>query len=269
MTENSRGIIVGLDMKLEYLLNHFYINLRLHTDLPVTFFDFGMTNLGRQFCEKRGQVISINESLYESTSNEARELKKQAWFKKPIACLNAPYDVNLWIDLDCVVRSPLDSVFDSYDFSKWLYIVNEFKIDFDIPQVKEKDVPIYNSGFFAFRRQSPFIQKWIDLAQKLDKQYLGDQDVLSFELFQHKEKIQLMHPTFNCILKSFEGDMPDFDIDKPLEILPSHDSVYYKAHEARVLHFAGSTKSYMLAMHLFLEKLSQYKGSHVPGLSTV
>lgn len=266
------GIIVGSDAGQEYLLPYFYLNLRLHTELPITFFDFGLSVMGQQFCQQRGDLISIPSSLYSTTSLDPRAIKRISWFKKPLACQKAPYDKNLWIDLDCVLRAPIDEVFKTLNNDQWIAITHEHFIDVSHFKLDFTHIPIFNSGFFAFIKQAPFIDNWITLSQNIThKENIGDQDILSFELFNHKNRVVLLDPSYNSlVLPRQQEQLPDFDLNEPITLINKNQQLC----DARVLHYIGTTKSLILAQFHYLEALSQKKSNlkkhdYVPNVSTL
>lgn len=184
------GIIVATDQTLEHLLPIFYLNLRLHSRLPITFFDFGMSAQGRCFCEKRGPVIPIEDSLL----TQKGCLKKTMWFKKPLAFKQAPYDMNLWLDLDCKVRGPLEPLFEKLKEPQWLAIFEE-------PTTPVKDCKHFNSGVVVFFKHSPFISLWEDLCLQFAEHLPGDQDALSVLLTQTTSKIFPLRYGYNHLFK--------------------------------------------------------------------
>jgi hypothetical protein len=263
----TTGIIVGLNVTLEYLLPFFYLNLRLHSSLPIVFFDFGMSVMGRSFCEKRGEVISINESLYTPLNTSARSLKRSAWFKKPLACKQSPFDINLWLDLDCLIRGPLEEIFSLLTEDKWIVITQEYLIYIKDPAIPITSIPIYNAGVFAFIKNSPFIDLWIALSQKSSLEGVGDQDILSFELFKHADKVAILSSKFNHILAlkhPLDLNEPLFDppediVSSPLYDLTSLIEDSWSKETAHILHFAANLKCLLLARYQSLEALTSHK----------
>jgi len=261
-TNETRGIIVGCDGKQEFLLPFFYLNLRLHSNLPITFFDFGMTAFGHDFCQKRGNIISIHDSLYEAKSSEYKEVKRLSWFKKPLACQMAPYDKNLWIDLDVLIRAPIDEVFDLLNAEKQIAITHEYDVDVSFLSTEISIIPIYNSGFFAFFKNSPIVDSWIQISKKLKKTKIGDQDILSFDLYNRKNQIALLDPSYNRLMGSTNQDLTHhIDIETPLYINDRLKREPTNLLEAKNLHFVADTKGLLLARFSYLEKLSQKKYS--------
>jgi hypothetical protein len=228
MEKNSIGIIVGVDAKQEYLLPIFFLNLRLHSDLPITFFDFGMSPYGQDFCNKRGCVITIDDSLVENLGSQNTFFLKQnvlnkdadspscnliqdsenhnfenyghlryMWFKKPVAILTAPYERNLWLDLDCKVTGPLEEIFDSLDAEQDLCLI------LDAAYLKNTSsylYPMYNSGVIAFRQQSLFIDEWIKASKS--GLYWGDQDALSAVLAKYQKSFITLDERCNMFFHS-------------------------------------------------------------------
>lgn len=285
----QKGIIVGLNSTIEYLLPFFYTNLRLHCDLPITFFDYGMSVIGKNFCQKRGDVIAIDESVFDNKDTNQGSHIKEAWFKKPLSCLKAPYDLNLWIDLDILIRGSLEPVFAAVVDHKQIAICQEYtvKISKSIRQYKtiplydtsmikmlEKlksehqlkraipsQIPIYNSGFFAFKKNNDFIKPWIDLSIKFanssDIQRIGDQDTLSFALFDIPSILTKLPITYNYVIKAKKNRKSLLDAELyPIKSLKKEN---ISLEQAINIHFAGSAKDHLLERFICFEKLAKMK----------
>jgi hypothetical protein len=193
------GIIVGSDDQLEKLLPYFYLNLRLNCDLPIVFFDFGMTETGKEFCQKRGEVIKIENSLFMDHCEHTLNDLKIVWFKKPLAFQKAPFDINLWLDIDCKVVSSLEPLLQAYETTKWLAIHEEVFETKKCETYKKvlKDYKDYNSGVVVFKKNSPFIDYWIEVSQKHAKTLYGDQDSLSIVLMNNQNVISSISNQWN------------------------------------------------------------------------
>lgn len=195
-TQKTCGIIVGLDAKQEYLLAYFYINLRLCSDLPITFFDFGMSLFGKDFCEKRGHVIRVESSLYSRQTKSDEDLQKTAWFKKPLACKKAPYDVNLWLDLDCKVIKCLKLLIEQITQDNHLYLAVDERAT-SRAKTLGIDYPIYNSGVIGFTKHAEVIDLWIKAC--MNQSFKGDQDALSYVIACNRCNLTQIDPCFNTI----------------------------------------------------------------------
>lgn len=212
MHSNSKkkcGIIVGLDTAQEYLLPLFYLNLRLCSDLPITFFDFGMSVFGQDFCSKRGQIIKINESLCINDLSQETSTVKSAWFKKPLACKKAPYNINLWLDLDCKTTQNLGSLFEKVSREHDLYLALDESASSEA-KIKGLDYLIFNSGVLLFKKDAPFISLWIDTCYK--QSFRGDQDALSYALYAHSYPKHVLDSTFNTIAYPLDDSFDNINI---------------------------------------------------------
>jgi hypothetical protein len=227
MTQENFGIIVGCDARQEWMLKTFFINLRLHSDLPFVVFDFGMSHLGKKMAEKWAQVISLETNLRKFKYQKFNS-RKEVWLKKPQAFENAPFDFNLWLDLDCLVRSDPKEIFDYLQPDKEIVIRQEKKL----PKNKVNNFLIqkypffkmYNSGVVAFRKMASFIEPWIDIIQTTQDLFRGDQDLLSIYLSQNENIIENLPVQFNHMI----------DIDKQIVI-----------DQAKIIHFINSSKGYL------------------------
>lgn len=226
----SRGVIVGCCAKMEYLLPYFYINFRLNSNLPLVFFDFGMTSMGKNFCQKRGTVVTIDESLYPPKSDSQQELIKTMWFKKPLAFKQTPFDETLWLDLDCKIYKPFDDVFETLG-DKWIAILAENPLELS-------PYHGFNSGVCVFKKNAPFIDMWIKLSLEEGDKFPGDQDALSSILKNHLDQVSPLPQKFNYLYLK-EG----FD----------------KKDNVVILHHFAFFKTFLQKEYLILEKSSNLK----------
>ena len=63
---------------------------------------------------------------------------RNAWFKKPLACLQSPFKRTIWVDLDCEVRRELGELFALGEQS--LALTQDAFVAYST------SYPIYNSG---------------------------------------------------------------------------------------------------------------------------
>ena len=173
-----RGVICGADQRAEWLLEFWWTCYQVHNRWPVTFFDFGMSEKGRRWCEERGDLVHIASVLppqqeevedsrkiaWEKAYGKSIWQARPAWFLKPFACALTPYQRTLWLDLDCEVVDPLDPLFDLSD---------------EVGLVCEKEA-LYNSGVFLFSKGSPLIERWKELSKTHATRFSGDQELLSY-----------------------------------------------------------------------------------------
>jgi hypothetical protein len=204
MTQDlKKGIIVGCCAKQEYLLPYFYLNLRLHTDLPITFFDFGMSPFGRSFCEKRGQLIVLSDSIKKGLSLDPLYIIKKGWFKKPLACSQSPFDLTIWLDLDCKIHKNFEAIFDKLQNNHFAIAKSpkETKHGFCRKLLKKrlKELVFYNSGVIAFKKDSPIIKEWIQYSEKMHAICRGDEDTLSYLLSLRKHPFSVLDACYNHI----------------------------------------------------------------------
>ena len=98
---NDKTFLVGADDQLEDLLPWWYANVRKHNpNIDVTVADFGMTDSGRFWAERHANKVLTYEKH-----------PKLAWFYKPTAMIDCPYEYTCWLDIDCEVLKPVDEIF--------------------------------------------------------------------------------------------------------------------------------------------------------------
>ena len=98
---NDKTFLVGADDQLEDLLPWWYANVRKHNpNIHVTVADFGLTQSGKHWAETNADKVLTYERH-----------PKYAWFYKPTAMVDCPYEYTCWLDLDCEVLKPVDEIF--------------------------------------------------------------------------------------------------------------------------------------------------------------
>lgn len=202
----KKGVLAGADRKVEWLLPWWWGYFSRYNKLPVAFFDFGMSEEKRAWCQERGEVIEIPAPLvapkelcskahvrrWEKAHSQVWGARK-GWFQKPLACLQTPFDISLWIDVDCEVAGPLERIFNYYDPA----------FDFGIalePKSERERHYIYNSGVLAFKKGSPALEKWAKICSEKNDRYICDQDALSALIREEIVTIQRFPQTFNWLM---------------------------------------------------------------------
>jgi hypothetical protein len=187
------GVIVATDQEQEWLLPWWWENYRRSNAYPVAFVDYGMSDHMRSWCQERGELIDLLlPDLFENGScmlhlillkNEIRPdegfwKRRGALLKKPLACLQSPFQRTVWMDLDCEVMGSIKELFETY-----CQPLSMAKIH---PQPESLLYPTYNSGVIAFEHGIPIIEEWADWAIDHNFGFMGDQDILSFLIDQRK-----------------------------------------------------------------------------------
>jgi lipopolysaccharide biosynthesis glycosyltransferase len=213
----ERGVVVGCDDRQQWMLPWWWFHFSLyHSDLPVTFVDFGMSNSARKWCEQRGtliacelpeRMIALKQDIepyliqkWESIYTSFFWSERKAWFKKPLALLLSPYKYGLWLDLDCEVKGRLDKLFAVADNESGIALSRES--NFAQKFYEEHNILLpgeisYNSGVIVFRCGSPIIQQWAELAINKNRQFLGDQQALCRVVFQHNPSFAEFSDLYN------------------------------------------------------------------------
>lgn len=195
-----QGILIGSDHHTEWLLPWWWKYYSKYNDFPVAIADFGMTPKMVKWCQKKAKVISVKSSddfvqkkkdLSKDVAQSWQKIYKgdvwkarQAWFKKPLACLQSPFDETVWIDIDCEVCGPLSPLFGSLAKETELAVVREQHGD-------------YNSGVLAFRKQASFLKTWAQLCLEHNDRYMGDQNALTELILKKKIRIKELDPRYN------------------------------------------------------------------------
>ena len=97
----NKSWVVGVDYNMEDLLPWWYENVKKWAPEPdITICDFGMTPWGKTIAKD-----------YADTYLEYTIHERLAWFYKPRALLETPYEYKCWLDIDCEVMAPIDDIF--------------------------------------------------------------------------------------------------------------------------------------------------------------
>ena len=94
--------VVGVDYNMEDLLPWWYKNIKKWApEQDITICDFGLTKPAKALAKE-----------YADTFLEYTIHERYAWFYKPRALLDTPYEYRCWVDIDCEVMAPIDDIFD-------------------------------------------------------------------------------------------------------------------------------------------------------------
>lgn len=244
----KNGIIIGSDKNLEYLIPAWRIIYNKSNKLPVTFFDFGVSCAMKNFCKSHFNYINLEKSIEIKKSNI--DLKNQSnweefyqndfwdkrngWFKKALACKHSPYELTLWIDLDCLVYKDLSLLFSMANNVPFLSLAADensrmdLQLKLDIRNEREK---IYNSGVILYSKNHPIIEEWADQCIHKNHLFIGDQHALSRVIYEKNWPIFLLPKEYNW---------------------PYHEE---KKTDVVIEHFFGLGKKNLLEEILFFQKV--------------
>ncbi len=199
-------MICAADRTQEWLLPWWWERYSEHNSYPVTFFDFGMTEEARVWCQEKGQLISapIDTSFVAPRSQIDDALAKEwegfygwtvwnsrpSWFKKPFAYLKSPYRKGIWLDLDCEVLGSLEPLF-SYN---GLALAREYTTD----HLPSTDPHVrFNGGVVVFEHGAPIIEKWAEGALKRNHLVWSDDMLLSQLIAEQKFQVAEIPDDYN------------------------------------------------------------------------
>lgn len=192
--------MVAADQTLEWMLPWWLEHYQRHNSDPVAFIDLGLSFEMKEWCKKRGQWIPLRHPLFpDEVSLELRNRwekvfgshlweNREAWFKKPLACLQSPFQYTLWLDVDCEVRASLAPLFE--------YGKKGFAVARQFDDCSE-GFQIYNSGVIAFAQKHPLLEKWAELCLTANHLFPGDQDALSYLIANEKIEIEELPEIYN------------------------------------------------------------------------
>ncbi|HSX10448.1 MAG TPA: hypothetical protein VLF94_01850 [Chlamydiales bacterium] len=197
----NRGVLVAADISQEWILPWWWEHYKRKNHLPVVFVDLGMSFEKKAWCKERGKLIPLRVFDFAAAREEMEPSLVQkfeeeygvrfwecrnAWFKKPLACLQSPFDTTLWIDIDCEVRCCVEPLFDFPGFA-----LAKDQIALTSPY------QVYNSGVIVFKRSLPLIERWASEAMKKSELFRGDQELLSWMIAEEKVPVTELPPLYN------------------------------------------------------------------------
>lgn len=208
----DKGILTGCDERQEYLLKWWWNHYSKHNDYPVTFCDFGMTLSAKKWCESKGNVITqksipiqnlsqnIEHSPWKETLFPLMWNNRTSWFQKAFAQAQSPYNLSIWLDLDCEVVKNLHPCFDLIQegdgFAICPYNATEKALALKRKILKEGTEGV-QAGVFAYRKDSPVIPAWLQWCQDHHTQDFSEESCLSEMLKEKKYDIVYMSRNFN------------------------------------------------------------------------
>jgi hypothetical protein len=207
----TKGIIVGCDQNQEWLLPWWWLNYAYYNTYPVTFVDMGdLSPKAVSWCQMRGSLVKL-QSTFQISKKEAIDPKlvsfweeinpkvwqsRPAWFKKPLAMLQSPYETTIWLDLDCQVRGKLDPLFDFTPFAMAKEVAFFQNLD-EKRGLKHPQEEVYNSAVIVFEKENEILKGWVKAIDEKNSILMGDQQVLSRHLFEEKKKIKVLPNLYN------------------------------------------------------------------------
>ena len=198
----TKGVIVGCDQNQEWLLPWWWEHYTAHNHFPVAFADFGMTQEALNWCRARGECLSTpgreishcqqipskKRRFWEQLYGEEIWDCRPAWFKKPLALIQSPFSLGIWIDLDCQVNCSLDPLFNSLAFGAEIGLVREPDFVQLFHEKTNRLLPgeiYYNSGVIVFRQGADILHRFAEEAFENNDNHPGDQGALCRAVFTH------------------------------------------------------------------------------------
>lgn len=180
------GVVVGCDVKQEWMLEWWWKHYSKYNDYPVTFANFGMSNKKIDWCSSRGVVIDLSFNI------------NKTWFKKPLAILNTLYNRCIWIDLDCEIRDDISKLFEHAE--------SGIGVTIDPHTAVCKNENPVASGVIVVKHGNPVIVEWAKKCLHLNG-YIGDQDVFNDIIKDNRELLSIMPPEYQWL--RLDGDKPN------------------------------------------------------------
>ena len=204
----GQGILIAADEKLEWLLPWWWARYSEKNAFPVACIDFGMSHYGKTFWENKGLLLPLSfDSPLIMESDQTKFWQKEfgkalldnrpSWFKKPFAFLSTPFERTLWLDLDCEVLQPLQSLF---ELEGEIYLAketeNSLKRERSL-QIILEDEMLFNSGVVLYSQGNSVIEKWTRTILEQGSHFPTDQHALSRLIHTEQIPISILHENYN------------------------------------------------------------------------
>ena len=165
------GVMVGITKDQEDILGWWWGAYRRQNDLPVAFVDYGMSRRARAWCEENGTVID------HGAPGDVR-----GWFRKPFAFLRSPFLRTVWADLDVEIRHDLRLLLAAN--CKPIAMGRDWSYPAYLQRRLGDQCTCWASSFCIFDHGEPLIEDWCRATIWRQKEFRGDQEVLSAILLE-------------------------------------------------------------------------------------
>ena len=172
----------------------------------MAFADFGLSKEKKKWCRARGELfpvhtppffvkdrIDVGDALAEEWESRCADTfweSREAWFKKPHACAHSPFELTLWMDLDCEITGSLEGIWAAFNEASGVLLAKD-------QGVPDQTYSIYNSGVIAFRKNHPLILEWARQSIDRNGSFRGDQDLLSLIIAERQIPVGELPPIYN------------------------------------------------------------------------
>ncbi len=215
----DRGILLACDMDQEWMLKWWWDNYSRHNDLPVHFIDMDLSANMRKWCAQVGTISPLSHKL--PYTGEPTEEDKARWesiyagpiltlrkkmLLKPYALEQSPFTKTLYLDNDTQVLTSLQPLFElDTPFAICPEPIYAQSLD-DAKGVIESGHPLYNSGVTLYTKGTPILNQWIDLTNRANHKYMGDENVLTDVIYNHSHTPYHLDPIWNW--RPSQGENP-------------------------------------------------------------
>ncbi|MCI0381797.1 MAG: hypothetical protein L0207_01935 [Chlamydiae bacterium] len=201
----SKGVLVGSDKKLEWLLPWWWSHYSFCNSFPVAFADFGLSEKMKKWCLDHGKLLQVSipsfkqkkiglvlKNQWEKSYGKTFLHARKSWLKKPFALLHTPYEKTIWFDLDCEILAPIDQMFDFCNEKHPIAMARE---------PSNQNSIMYNTGVIVYQKGAFLIEKWAREMVVDFHRFLGDQQLLSDLIHREKHRVVELEKRYNWRMK--------------------------------------------------------------------
>lgn len=212
----DKGVLIGGNEKVEWLLDWWWKHYSRHNDLPVAFVDLGLSKEKRQWCMENGALIDLSGSCLAPVDNKTFKCNC-GW--KPFSIFFAPFKTTAWIDLDCEVRGNVEGMFEfgqKFAIAKDNLYHNARRVrkNKEVREAMQGEI-MYNAGVLVVHQDSQLLQLWMNAIKAGPQEWRkSDQPLLQTLLTKKPDLFELLPQKYNylCPYKWFAkefGNLPD------------------------------------------------------------
>lgn len=188
-------------------------SLRKYYDGPVTIISTGHES--NEVCQNISKITELNVKNVNADFGYVPSGKNSVFLMKASVNKHTPYDISVFLDSDTIVRGSIDELFEmaeKYDFvvpqfSTWTTNTKAIKrrinswsnVYPDLMDAAHNFGPAINCGVFAFKKDTHFVNEWMDKILPGRQVFIPDET--GMQVILHKYKHYVAPQIFNCSCK--------------------------------------------------------------------
>ena len=159
----NKSFLTGADHQLQDLLPWWVECVRTHNpNIHITIADFGLTESAHEWAKSNVNTV-IKYDRHPTN----------AWFYKPKAMIECPYEYTCWLDIDCEVLQPVEEIFDYPTDTQMALTQDVVRGNVNHPS---EGAYWWAVGVNVIKGKPQILEDWA--RNSIDSNFRGDQEVL-------------------------------------------------------------------------------------------